>query len=317
MLRIDSTHSPSFFSPNDLIDEKNLDTHPTAAISKNTDVDQQEHDLRNELIKRIALVCLSELTAALMLLGMVYPFVPKNSPRYVADNISMLALSTIFHSMQSLISYEFQSSNIFGLDHHAMNSFLLKFISGSCATMRFLLFSLIDEATHGVLIHETGHALAGILLCKLEKWPEIVIFPASISGRTDFSIIDLTRLGNWLGEGRSLAILAGAGPAFAIFDATALLCLAHAIKDTQPEMYFYLITMAITRMYGQVGYALSALSIPSFTTSWEGNNDFYFLWKEAKIHPVVAAITMIAVPLLVQGTLMLYQHTFRKVNDVE
>ncbi len=100
--------------------------------------------------------------------------------------------------------------------------------------------------------------------------------------------------------GSTYFLMVAAGPAFAILDATLLLGIAHLVKDKHPKLHLNLICIAVMRIATHVSYALSALKLTS-----EGikGHDFYYLWKKAGIHPRVAAVTMVAIPLLVQCAL--------------
>ena len=103
-----------------------------------------------------------------------------------------------------------------------------------------------------------------------------------------------------VGKERSLLLMTGAGPAFAILDATVLLGIAHLVKEKHPKLHLNLISIAVMRVFTHVLYALSALKLTGADLE---RHDFYFLWKKAGIHPRAAAVAMVAIPLLFQCTL--------------
>lgn len=266
---------------------------------------QKERILKGELIKQVVQTNLKAFTAALAMTGVTCFFVATPAiPSFFISVISMIVLSTLLHSIENGITYHFECLRMRGENplnvRNVLQNIKIFLLHNVCSDSRFfrhILFARIYDSTLGILIHELGHAIVGTLLLKPEKWPKINIYPFG-GGVTEFLLE-----GEWEVSKRAFFTMVAAGPAFAILNATAILGIAHAIKDTHPDLHSYLVNTAIMRIATHVIYALSALIIPGTTNFLETGHDFFILWKGAKIHPLASAATMIAVPLLFQCAL--------------
>ncbi len=264
-------------------------------INNQENIVQKEKLLRRTLINNLALSLLKELAAITVMAGTACFFIAKPAiPRLVKPIIAILTISILLKTIRGVLAYDRNRTRIRGGQIENVKFFRSKLLLHTYAVMfDSFLIALIDNVTHGVLIHEIGHALATSLFFKT-AWLKIEIFPFE-GGGTSFKIIGLTRLGKWMGQEQSYFMMVAGGPAFAILDATILLGIAHLVKDKHPKLHLDLICTAVIRVTWHVGYALSALK--AVGEGIEGH-DFYYLWKKAGIHPRVAAVVMVAIPVL-------------------
>lgn len=156
-------------------------------------------------------------------------------------------------------------------------------------------FGMVDLSTRQVLIHEGGHALAHKLFYKHVK-VSIEVYPL-IGGVTKFSRMkDLTEWGlatrrEWIGP-----IISAAGPLATMVVGLPTLILGHYQGG---EFGKYLQTSVFLSVLSDAIYALEALSSPT-----KSSHDFGNL-KRAGIHPLTSAATVILIPLLLKGILLL------------
>lgn len=265
------------------------------------DLVQKEHLLRNKLIWKVASTCFAELIVGSLVTGTACCFMATTAiPTAVTLLITIVAITTLFHSVEALIDYHL-SCHILREGDLKNTNFLTTLQLECLLILRHLrpyLFAVVDEATHGTLIHEVGHALTSWLLYENAN-PQITLLGDG-RGFTSFNEQVLSKWGQQLGTKRALLVTVAAGAAFAIFEASLLLTVAHVIKDKHPELHRHLVYIAIRRVVTHVFYALSAL--PLALSEAEGH-DFHILWKIGKIHPVAAAATIIAIPIFVQYAL--------------
>ncbi len=261
-----------------------------------------EQEIRDKLIWKVASTCLGELVVASLAAGTACCFMATTAiPTVMMSLITVIALTTLFHCTEALLDYSL-CCDILRDGNLDNTSFLLLKCNAilDLHHLRAWFFAVSNGYTHGTLIHEMGHAFMVRLLFKNEN-PIIELFPEG-GGVTTFYGTALSRVGQWLGEKRALMAVTAAGAAFATLEATVLLAFAHKVKDTHPELRLHLVYMAIARVINHVFYALSALSLTSLDPKSEGH-DFFMLWKGAGIHPIAAAVTMVAIPLIAQYAL--------------
>lgn len=270
---------------------------------------EQIKALKQALIKQIALSCLAEIAIGSAITAAACCFVAAPLiPSFIAILITTIALTTLMHVIQTALSYEIlccfirQGKTTLALDEIEEDVRHLPLKFAILIAFRNLgrpqIFAMLDNLTHGTLVHEMGHALAAWLLFKNSD-PAITI--QLHGGYTEFYIEKLTALGEWLGHSRSRLIVTAAGPGLAMIDASLLLILAHFVKESHPDWHRTLIHIAINRVANHIFYALSALfPMPAEKAL---SHDFHYLWKKAGIHPIAAAVAMTTLPLLVHCAL--------------
>ncbi|MDE3045728.1 MAG: hypothetical protein KGJ02_03695 [Verrucomicrobiota bacterium] len=154
-------------------------------------------------------------------------------------------------------------------------------------------FSL-SAANHAyVLTHEAGHAAAYQALFAEAK-TQITLYPYE-GGLTSFRGKGITKLGEWIGKERLFPLVAAAGPALSCIASGILLALGLKLERKHPETARMLIVSALVNFLFHVVYALSALfASPTYLA-----HDFVALWVTAAIHPVIAAIAILAIPFFI------------------
>ncbi|WP_068469611.1 hypothetical protein [Candidatus Protochlamydia phocaeensis] len=266
-------------------------------------------DVIKSIITTIALNSLKELAISLAITGVTCLFVATPAiPTLIIVAVSIVALNTIFRTFSGLLTYQLHQLNQSPSAQEEERESVkmgIKF----CQFMCPITFSILDSTNRDVLIHEAGHALAAAAVYQKAR-PTIEIFPLE-GGVTRFFITPLTKLGNFLGEKNARLFVTAAGPGAAILAAATHIGLAHYLKDSHPELSHYFLCTAITSVFQHVTYALSALWMakPSI------GHDFVHLWQVGNIHPIVAAITMVAIPLVVKGALFAIEH-YRSKKEV-
>lgn len=274
-------------------------TPASGQLSDITKPHEQCQQKKKELIQRIALAALKEFAVSLAFAAATALFVV--SP----VSLALLGLSVILlplfnaavRGYEALLDYD-----LFLMEGHNSEDIqiirqatldMIKYTQILCPTM----FAAFDNSTRDLVTHECGHALAALALYQNPQ-PRITLEPFSGGGgNTNFYIDKLTKWGEMLGAQNARLVVSAAGPAFSIFSAAINVGLSHRYRKTRPELSRYLLVMAITSVASHVIYALSAL------ISANSSNDFVRLWIGG-VHPVVAAITMIAIPILVKVALL-------------
>jgi hypothetical protein len=272
-------------------------------LDNDIEIDQKESALRNKLIWKVASTCLKEWVVGSLLVGTACCFMTTAGiPTLTTCIIAILACSALLHLTEALIDYNLSSHLLH--EGHLNNARILELKMTMLLVIqkwaRPYTFALADYRVHGTLIHECGHAFVAWLLFKGAN-PKIEILPTG-GGFTHIETGRLSRWGQTLGRGRSLNVVSAAGAAFAILESIFLLAYAHHIKDSHPELRLYLACSAIVRVIHHIFYALSALVVQPGSLEIS-DHDFYRLWKNGGIHPALAAITMVAIPLLTQWAL--------------
>lgn len=266
----------------------------------------KKETLIHRLIREVALSSLKELACGLAMTGMTCCFVATAAiPGLWMTAISIVAFNTLFRCGSAYLEYKIQQ-----LKHSRFNeSDRIKDLEKCQNFLQFICpisFSGLDQMTTSVLTHEAGHALAAAAVYEHAN-PRIEIFPGK-GGMTTFNPSALTHFGKWLGPKLSAVFTILAGPVAGIFSATALLGLSHYLQDNHPRLSLYLQISAVVNIVQHVFYALSALGQKASSMA---GHDFVMLWKIGHIHPIIAAISMAALPILVKVGLLALKNRHR------
>lgn len=262
----------------------------------NHDVDKSA--ILREIIRKIAIASLKELALALAFAALTCLFVATLAEVSVLISaaITLVAINTLIRAYGAFCSYRISVSR-------NKETFAYKFFYTSTRICQYATpytFSILDQTTRDVMVHEMGHAVAATTLFQNAN-PRIQITPFS-GGVTHYFGNRLTKIGAFFGHRDSGLIVAAAGPAFAVATSTVHLVVAHRIRNSRPTVSRYLQATAIRSVYSHVRYALSALSIKSYMPG----HDFVVL-RAGGIHPLAAVVAMIGLPLIVQLGLILYK----------
>lgn len=260
---------------------------------------EQRFYLKNA-IKKIACKSLNELATSLLFTGITCFFVASPAlPGLLVITISVIAFNAIVRSLEALFIYELEHREKIENNEWVIRS--LKFCNAILPFLSPMSFTLLDETTRGILIHEAGHAIAATAVYENAN-VTVQVSPLS-GGVTHFQTSTLTEFGHWLGRENSRILVSAAGPALGVFSASIHIGLSHYLKDSHPELSRYFLVTGISSIAHLAFYALSALG-----SNLSKGHDFGFLYQTANIHPIFAAITIIAIPMLVKGSLALIDY---------
>ncbi|MFI5334596.1 MAG: hypothetical protein ACHQT8_05470 [Chlamydiales bacterium] len=250
-------------------------------------------DLRSQIISNVAWKTLHEFLVSMTFSGVSCLFVatPSGIALLVAGTVTMVALNLLIRAASgyaTLCAHALRREN--RAESEQSGTFYQTFIHFANYLCP-INFSRIDCATRDTLVHETGHALAVLLLLQ-NALPEITIDPFE-GGLTTFDDAELSRFGNWLGEELVASIIAGAGGALAVICATGQLIAGHTLSTTYPELSRYLKITGVVSILENMVYAASGLK-----RTCSRSHDFHFLWKSGGIHPVTCVALMALLPLI-------------------
>ena len=154
------------------------------------------------------------------------------------------------------------------------------------------IFSLGSAIHANTLIHEFGHYSAAF--ATLKNANPIIEYSPYVGGSTRFQISELSKFGQWLGKERVHPFIVGAGPALSCAVSTLLLAIGLGIEQHNSEMGRMLIVSAVVNFLVHALYALSAL----LANPTNFSHDFVALWAMTGLHPIAAAVAMVAIPIL-------------------
>lgn len=264
---------------------------------------------RNSLITAIAKVSLKELAVSLLFTGIAICFAA------TAFTIAMLVVAAvamvIFNALLRGMSAHAQYKALL-LKHLPEDDLNREEAEKKAATLEKMTdyfcpitFSLVDSDTRDLVTHEGGHALAALALYKNPR-PIISLEakqPFSVGGVTSIYPQKLSSLGKKIGAKNASTIMGAAGAALSLVFSTVNIVIAHKLKKSHPRLSLYFLSAAITSIARHVIYALSAL----WTARKDLAHDFIRIWAGG-VHPIISAITIIALPLIVKGSMLLYDY---------
>ncbi|MBS4171018.1 hypothetical protein [Neochlamydia sp. AcF95] len=258
--------------------------------------------LKTALIKEIVKKSLLELSIALSFTGLACLFVatPLGMATLLLSTIASLAITTLLRLVRAYCIFRlFQlkhSTSGKALEKKAQLTSWLGFINTLIPTA---FRQLVDANTREVIVHEGGHALAAKILIK-NPLVSISITPFD-GGHTTYYVRSLTTIGQYIGRANAEVLIIAAGPALAILAATAGYSASLALNKSHPELSRYLKTATLSTISQHFLYALSAL----WTTTPIQAHDFVNLMA-AGLSPIVAAISIVALPILIRVGFYLY-----------
>jgi len=181
---------------------------------------------------------------------------------------------------------------------------LMRFTAKFCQYAAPFAIAFSSYSSLSTLIHETGHVLAAKSLYVLTSGPTVQITQTmvSLNGLTSITWSGLTSIGNALGALNSSRILNAAGAAMVVFTSVFQLGIANSLKSKFETAAWYLRALAISGIVTTVLYASQVL----WKSPLPASHDFQSLSNQG-IGPAVAIATIIAIPLLFQGGLYLYE----------
>jgi len=239
-----------------------------------------------DVVKNVTLVCLKECAVSVALGVTIACFVP--TPAGIAFLVSATAVqmtvSVFFHSLGAFAAYN--------ISRKGSNVDQLEKLQNACEWITGSNFALLTGFNTQMLVHETGHTLATLLSYKSPR-PMIEIFPF-MGGITKYYKTSLTAFGRKIGPVATTCFVIASGPAFTLLISAAILAIGVAMKDRYPQFSKYLIAWGVLDFANHANYAYSALRANPSNFS----HDFVHL-SIFGLHPIVATVGIIAIPILV------------------
>ncbi len=240
---------------------------------------------RWQIIQKIALQTLIELTLSLSMAALVSSFVPIPMGVPLVFGIALIqCIANLFIRTIGLVAAKK------GLEN-GPRADLFKRISGICSVLAPSGFVFGTAANGQALVHEAGHALAASAVYKGRPKIELIPF---VEGVTSYVPEPMTRFGGKLGAQRSLTLVTVSGALLSLSVSSLVLSTSLLIKEKHPTTSQYLLAISLHDFLMHSSYALSAL----FTPSTKLSHDFVRL-STYGIHPLVAMISILTLPILI------------------
>jgi len=239
-----------------------------------------------DIVKNIALRCLKELAISLSSGIVVALFVasPGGIVFIFSASAVQLAVSVFFQSLGAFAAYKAAQRNE-NLECYEKTVSVCEWITGSN-------FALLTGYNAQTLIHESGHALASLLVYKNPR-PLIEIYPF-VGGITQFYKTSLSMFGKKIGPAAATCLVVASGPGLTLLISSALLSIGIALKEKYPQLGKYLITWSILDFFNHAFYAYTALR----ADQWNLSHDFVHL-SIFGLHPVAATVGIAAIPVVI------------------
>ncbi|MGB7978100.1 MAG: hypothetical protein WCF19_02940 [Chlamydiales bacterium] len=248
-----------------------------AAQSVSLPVSLQIEPSPNSVILKVALPCLKELAVALCIgLAVSFFVAPAEAPILIVAAVIQLIANAFFRFVQAF----------------ALPKTPFEWIGSLSEWMTGLNFAVLTGYNAQHLIHESGHAMASMLMYKKAQ-PWIQIYPFT-GGLTEFSKTGLTALGKKLGSSAVTCLMVASGPGLTLLLSAILLSIGLSIKEQYPQLGKTLISWALIDFLGHAHYAYSALK----ADPWNLSHDFVHL-SIFGLHPMTATIGIIAIPIVI------------------
>lgn len=247
---------------------------PSLALQRAAEEPQQVCDL----VQEIALKVLKEFVVTLVLGLGVALLVTSQADLFLLLSAAVIQLivSTFFHSLNAYARNQMHQSSLVSFSEW----------------MNGLNFALLTAFNTQTVIHETGHALASLLLYKNPR-PLIEIYPFA-GGITQFYKTALSPLGQKLGAPMATCAVIASGPGLTLLLSSGLMILGIAILDTYPQLGKTLVSWSLIDFLHHSFYAYTALQ----ADPWNLTHDFVHL-AIFGLHPGVASIGILAIPALI------------------
>lgn len=291
---------------NEQINEIGLDKN-NGRLSTKKNIDPCK-EFKSNLIKEIVKKTLIELAVALAFTAAACFFVatPIGMATLLLCSIAAIAINIILRSVNAycinrlyLLKYDNSPAALEKKARFQMISNFLQYLVPTSFS------TLVDANTRELIVHEGGHALAAQILVKNPN-PRITINPLQ-GGQTTYRIGALSKVGEFFGRENSKLLIAAGGPALAVGAATVAFGTSYALRKSNPELSRYLRVIAIDSIVQHAFYAVSAL----WTSAARTSHDFVRLMAGG-IHPIAAAVSIIALPLIVRIGFFIYDKVKEK-----
>jgi hypothetical protein len=162
---------------------------------------------------------------------------------------------------------------------------------------------VLDPLCH--FIHEGGHVVSAYLL--FFQMSAIRVVSSLNQWETIFKYRGFW---NYLGENHSLMLMTAAGPLATVVASQISLIGALILKDSYPGLSKNLFFHTLNSCKMEIRYAWLALD-----TNADPNEDYVLFWKDGGVHPYLAIIGMVAMPLISTVGFLVLRHRFSQKSD--
>jgi len=241
-----------------------------------------EHD-KHQLQKQFVRNTITEIAFITLCTGLSCYFSTTNELRlaFVKKGITVLGVNAVARTVATACRYAAISER--GL--------FFRTVSFSVDCLAPLYFAREFNPFH-CLVHEGGHVLSTYLLS--QKSTIQVVAHSMWHWHTQSTLHGLSKLGNYLGEHRVKMVISAAGALATVVANQMTIISALYLKDSYPELSKYVLFPTLSSLSKEIKYAWSAFD----TAKAIPGHDFVVLWKEGGIHPYLAIVGMIALPLI-------------------
>jgi len=237
------------------------------------------HQLKTQFIRN----SITEIAVVGLCTGLSCYFAISNELRwaFVKKGVTVLGVNTLARTVATACRYAAISER--GLFFRTV-SFSVDCIAPFYFSKEFNPFYFI--------IHEGGHVASTYLLS--QKSTSQVFANSMWQWHTHSTIQGLSKLGAYLGEHKVKMVIAAGGALATVVMNQITLIAALVLKDSYPEFSKYLFFPTLSSLYKEFNYAHSAFD----TANAPPGHDFVILWKQGAVHPYVAMIGIVALPLM-------------------
>lgn len=238
-----------------------------------------------DVVQTVAIRCFQELGLSVASGALISFFVaPPGIVLMMSAAAVQLIVSAFFQSVGAFLSYK-RSQQGPNLIHFERGVSVCEWLTG-------INFAILTGYNTQNFIHESGHALASLLIYKRPQ-PLIEIYPF-VGGLTQFYKTGLSNFGKSIGSAASTFLVVASGPGLTLLISSALLAIGIGLKEKYPELSKYLISWSVLDFFCHAQYAYSALR----AEPWNLAHDFVHL-SIFGLDPIAAAIGIVAIPVLI------------------
>lgn len=255
--------------------------HPTPSSQALSSAERTQHtdaNLRDLLIRQVALETLTELAFSLAFAAITCSFVASSAALgiVVAGTIIQCVVNLFFRSMAARSLLRGDTESFFVRSQDAINS------------SHFALLSGFNVQT---VVHEAGHALAAKMVYSPVR-TQIIVQPFQ-GGYTQLRSGGLSAFGKRIGPLAARCFVVAAGPGFTVLISSVAYVAGCVLRDSSPKLAKYLMAYGASDILFTAWYAYTGMNASPDDLA----HDFVYL-SQVGLSPLVAAIGLAALPFL-------------------